>query len=87
MKTISAQQAVEEFEQYSEMAHNGERILVTRGGKPWVLLSPPVHSETQAAGRKLEWPDFASRLAKHYPTPVSGPTATELLSQDKEDRF
>ena len=31
--------------------------------------------------------DFAARLAPHYSEPVAGPTATELLAQDREDRF
>ena len=88
MKTISTQQAVQHFDQYSELAHNGERILVTRGGKPWVLLSPPAApAETKPVGGKLVWPDFAARLTPHYPAPVAGPTATELLAQDKKDRF
>jgi antitoxin (DNA-binding transcriptional repressor) of toxin-antitoxin stability system len=88
MKTINEQQAVQQFGEYSERAHNGERILVTRGGKPWVLLSPPaVPVKTEPANGKLEWPDFAARLAPHYSELVAGPTATELLAQDKEDRF
>jgi len=88
MKTISAQQAVEQFDEYSELAHNGEKILVTREGKPWVLLTPPALStEREPVTNKLAWPDFAGRLAKHYPEPVAGPTATELLAQDREDRF
>ena len=88
MKTISAQEAVEQFDEYSTLAHHGEKILVTRGGKPWVLLSPPVlpfGAEPPAA--KLGWPNFAARLAPHYPAPTVGPTATELLAQDKEDPF
>ena len=88
MKTISAQQAAQQFDEYSELAHNGERILVTRGGKPWVVLSPPVVPlKGEAAHGKLKWPDFAARLAPHYSAPIIGPTATELLAQDKEDRF
>ena len=88
MKTISAQQAAQQFDEYSELAHNGERILVTRGGKPWVLLSPPAAPvESNRANGNLPWPDFAARLARHYPAPVAGPTATELMAQDKEDRF
>ena len=88
MKTISTQQAVQQFDEYAKLAHNGERILVTREGKPWILLSPPaVPTEVGPASDKLEWPDFAARLAKHYPSPVTGPTATELLAQDKADRF
>ena len=91
MKTISAQQAAQQFDEYSELAHNGERILVTRGGKPWVWLTPPAAPlkgvKGEPANGKLAWPDFAARLAPHYPAPVTGPTATELLAQDKEDRF
>jgi hypothetical protein len=53
-----------------------------------VLLSPPAATvAAESANRKLTWPDFAARLAPHYPKPVAGPTAAELLAQDKEDRF
>jgi len=53
-----------------------------------VLLSPPAAPvKGEPANGKLQWPDFAARLAPHYPAPVGGPTATELLAQDKEDRF
>ena len=79
---------MEQFDEYSKLAHNGQRILVTRGGKPWVLLAPPAASiRPESKEENLEWPDFAQRLAKHYPVPAVGPTATELLAQDKEDRF
>jgi hypothetical protein len=87
MKTISDQQAARHFDEYSKLAHDGEKILVTREGKPWVLLAPPVITNEIKPAGKLEWPDFAARLAKHYPAPVAGPTATELLAHDKEDRF
>ena len=87
MKTISDQQAARQFDEYSKLAHHGEKILVMREGKPWVLLTPPAVSNDAPAPGKLEWPDFTARLAQHYPTPVAGPTATELLAHDKEDRF
>jgi len=88
MRTISTLEAVRQFEQYSRLAHEGQRILVTRGGKPWVVLAPPAAPIQPPLGAgNLEWPDFAQRLAKYYPIPGNGPTATELLAQDKEDRF
>ena len=63
-------------------------IVVTRGGKPWVVLAPPaLPVQAEAADGQLKWPDFAARLAPHYPVPVAGPMATDLLGQDKEDRF
>jgi len=86
VKTISDQQAVRHFEEYSKLAHEGERILVTREGKPWVLLAPP-SSPNEVPPAPSAWPDFAARLAKHYPAAVDGPTATELLATEKEDRF
>ena len=88
MKTITAEQAAQRFNEYSELAHNGERFLVTRSDKPWVMLAPPVApTPAESADQRLGWPDFAARLAKFYPQPVEGPTATELLARDKEDRF
>jgi hypothetical protein len=88
MKTISAQQAVQQFEEFSKMAHDGHRILVTREGKPWVVLAPPGPPSASLTGEgKLEWPDFETHWQNHFPEPLAPPTATELLSQDKEDRF
>ena len=55
MKTISDQQAARQFDEYSKLAHHGENILVTREGKPWVLLTPPaVSNEAAPAPGKLE---------------------------------
>jgi hypothetical protein len=88
MKTISAQQAVQQFDEFSKLAHDGHKIMVTREGKPWVILAPPgPASATRASENKLEWPDFEAHWQKHFPKPLAGATATELLAQDKEDRF
>lgn len=88
MKTITTQEAARRFEDVARLAHQGERILVTRNGKPWVVLSPPaLPIPDQTVAQELQWPDFAARLAPYYSEPITGPTATELLSQDKEDRF
>jgi hypothetical protein len=88
MKTISAQQAVEQFDEFSKLAHDGHKILVTREGKPWVILAPAGPGLAPQPGEnKLEWPDFEAHWQKHFPEPLAGATATELLSHDKEDRF
>ncbi len=88
MKIITTQEAAERFEDVARLAHRGERILITRDGEPWAVLSPPATKpQTVPAANGLKWPDFVQRLAAHYSEPVEGPTATELLSQDKEDRF
>jgi len=88
MRIITTQEAAQQFEDVARLAHNGERILITRDGEPWAVLSPPaVGAANQPAANGLKWPDFAGRLAPYYPQPVEGPTATGLLAQDKQDRF
>ena len=88
MKIITTQEAAQSFEDIARRAHDGERILITHDGEPWAVLSPAAsRAEKQPGPNGLTWPDFAARLAPYYPEPVEGPTATELLARDKEDRF
>ena len=88
MKTISAPQAVQQFDEFSKLAHDGHKILVTREGEPWVILAAPAPAAPpEPAKHKLEWPDFEAHWRRHFPEPLAGPTATELLAEDKEDRF
>jgi hypothetical protein len=86
MKTITAQQAGRDFEKFARLANGGERILVTHNGQPWVVLQPPLQArDTPLAGR---WPDYPAHWREHFSNGFSrGPTATELLGQDREDRF
>ena len=57
-------------------------------GQPWVMLAPATLAPTGAAGEKaVEWPDFEAHWKRHFSHPISGPTATEMLAEDKEDRF
>jgi len=88
MKMITTQEAAQQFEDFAQRAHNGEKFLVTRDGEPWVVLAPPTSpKELPSKNSGLKWPDFAARLKPYYPELVAGPTATELLAEDKEDRF
>jgi len=86
MKTITAQQAGRQFEKFAKMANGGERILVTHNGRPWVVLQPPPRAKQSSLAS--QWPDYPAHWRKHFPDGFSrGPTATELLAQDREDRF
>jgi antitoxin (DNA-binding transcriptional repressor) of toxin-antitoxin stability system len=40
MKTVTKQQAVRGFEMIGDLAHAGETVIVTHGGKPWIKLVP-----------------------------------------------
>jgi prevent-host-death family protein len=86
MKTITAQQAGQEFEKFAKIANSGERIVVTHNGQPWVVLQPPPRAKhAPLAGR---WPDYPAHWRQHFANGFArGPTATELLAQDKADRF
>lgn len=86
MKTITARQAGRQFEKFAKMANGGERILVTHNGQPWVVLqAPPRAKQAPLAG---QWPDYPAHWRQHFPNGFTrGPTATELLAQDREDRF
>ena len=86
MKKISRRQATVHFEKFAKLAHAGETIVVTNAGQPWVLLQPP--AKLKSPRRNLKWPDFPAHWRKHFPNGFAqGPTATELLAQEKEDRF
>jgi hypothetical protein len=88
MKTISAHQAVQQFDEFSKLAHDGHKILVTREGEPWVILAPPgLASPSESSENKLEWPDFEAHWRKNFPESLAYTTATDLLAADKEDRF
>lgn len=68
------------------MASIGESILVTHNGQPLVVLQAPRKGGVHACA--TQWPDYPAHWQQHFPDgPTSGPTATELLAQDKEDRF
>jgi hypothetical protein len=86
VKTITTRQAVRQFKKFSKMANAGERILVTHAGQPWVVFEPP--RKVRKDRVPVKWPDYPAHWRKHFPNgPSHGPTATELLAQDREDRF
>ena len=87
MKTITEQEALHQFEEFSKRAHDGEKTLVTREGEPWVVLVPPPATRRLSEEKPTEWPNFEAHWNEHFPEAISGPTATELLAADKEDRF
>lgn len=74
MKTVTKQQAVEGFNTIGDLAHAGETVIVTHGGKPWIKLVPafkPRPGKSAAA--------FKARLDRVSSTPIPG--ASEVLSR------
>lgn len=74
MKTVTKQQAVQRFDMIGDLAHAGETVIVTHGGKPWIKLVPafkPRPGKSVAA--------FKARLDRISPKPIPG--ASEVLAR------
>jgi antitoxin (DNA-binding transcriptional repressor) of toxin-antitoxin stability system len=86
MITVTEEEAAEQFGKFVQMANAGQRIIITHDGKPWVVLQ--ALPERKESPRSVQWPNYPAHWKKSFPEGTSqGPTATELLARDKEDRF
>jgi len=74
MKTVTKQQAIQAFDQFGDLAHAGETVIVTHGGKPWIKLVPALKRKP---GKSVA--AFKARLNRISPKPIPG--ATEVLSR------
>ena len=74
MKTVTKQQAVQGFDMIADLAHAGETVIVTHGGKPWIKL---VTALKKKPGKSVA--AFKARLNRISPKPIPG--ASEVLSR------
>jgi antitoxin (DNA-binding transcriptional repressor) of toxin-antitoxin stability system len=74
VKTVTKQQAVQGFDLIGELAHAGETVIVTHGGKPWIKLVPALRPK---AGKSAA--AFRARLNRISPKPIPG--ASEVLGR------
>jgi antitoxin (DNA-binding transcriptional repressor) of toxin-antitoxin stability system len=74
MKTVTKREALQGFETLGDLAHEGETVVVTRGGKPWIKLVPA--SKPQ---RGKSATDFKARLDRISPKPIVG--VAEILTR------
>jgi antitoxin (DNA-binding transcriptional repressor) of toxin-antitoxin stability system len=74
MKTVTKQQAVQGFDTIGDLAHAGETVIVTHGGKPWIKLVPALKSKP---GKSVA--AFKARLNRISLKPIPG--ASEVLSR------
>ena len=66
MKTVSKKEATHGFESLGELAHSGEVVLVTHGGRPWIkLISASVPRRGKSATRIKARLDRLSRKPIH----------------------
>jgi antitoxin (DNA-binding transcriptional repressor) of toxin-antitoxin stability system len=67
MKMVTKQEAVRGFDMVADLAHAGETIVVTRGGKPWIKLVPAFKARP---GKSVA--AFKARLDGISPKPIPG---------------
>ncbi len=81
MKTATVADLRNNFALVSQWIENGEKVEITKRGKIFATLAPP-------AGRKTKipaWPDLQARLKHHFPEPVPGKPASEIISEGRGD--
>jgi antitoxin (DNA-binding transcriptional repressor) of toxin-antitoxin stability system len=74
MKTVTKQQAAQGFDMIADLAHAGETVVVTHGGKPWIKL-------VSAAKRKNGKSAAAFKARLNRISRNSVPGAAEVLTR------
>jgi antitoxin (DNA-binding transcriptional repressor) of toxin-antitoxin stability system len=74
MKTVTKQQAIQGFDVIGDLAHAGETVIVTHGGKPWIKLMPALKRKPGKSATA-----FKARLDGISPKPIPG--VADVLSR------
>ncbi len=65
-----------------EVVERGEKVRITRRGNVVAQLGPPEMDPVH-----LRWPDSAARLERLEPLMKAGKKCSEIISEDREERF
>lgn len=65
-----------------EAVERGEKVRITRRGKVVAQLGPP-----EPDAQELNWPDSASRLKRLAPLIWEDEPASEIIREDRQERF
>jgi prevent-host-death family protein len=65
MIKVTARTAHHAFSKYLDLAHEGQKIIITKRGKPWATLEPILAKET-AKPRKVDWSPVFERTRKLF---------------------
>lgn len=87
MKLISAKQFLNETEKVLHEVAGGERVLITKRGKSWVLLSPAVPRQLKPVGLRdyqEAWDDIEKTML--CGAWVDSRTADEILADIRANR-
>ncbi|MEW6380729.1 MAG: type II toxin-antitoxin system prevent-host-death family antitoxin [bacterium] len=94
MKKVGLRQARTHFSRYKKMVKEGTEVMLTDRGKPVAIISPiPQQEDTQEERlRLLEEQGIISRAKAgpfplHAPIPLGGKLLSEIVIENREDRF
>lgn len=65
-----------------EAVERGEKVRITRRGRVVAQLGPP-----EPDANELKWPDSASRLQRLAPLIREGEPVSEIIREDRQERF
>jgi prevent-host-death family protein len=70
------------FAKYLDMAHTGQKVVITKRGKPWATLTPLA----QPKGRKLDWNKVFDRTRELFKGRKVNVVASMLRERELERR-
>ena len=73
MKTASVIDLRNNFASVSRWIYEGESVTIQKRGRPFAILSPVVKK------KKIEWPDYESRLKRLFPNGPTKGSAEEIV--------
>ena len=80
MKTMSAREANHRFSEVLSAAERGEKVVITRYGRPVAVLSPHRKTATKAS-RDVALKRMVASMKKGLPWPKPGPFTRDEMHQ------
>lgn len=82
MKEFNTRHIQHHLAEVLDAVEHGEKVRITRRGKVVTQLGPPGPAEST-----LRWPDSAARFERMAGERRSGPPASEIIDEDRRERF
>lgn len=80
MVKVNSRTVHHEFAKYLDMAHAGQKVVITKRGKPWATLTPVAPPK----GKKLDWNKVFDRTSKLFKGRKTNVVASMLRERELE---
>jgi antitoxin (DNA-binding transcriptional repressor) of toxin-antitoxin stability system len=82
MKSAMIRDLRNEFSRVARWIEEGERVEITRSGKPFAQLAPI----SASAASRVKTPDFLARIRENFPNEKPGRSLSSVVDYDRGDR-